>query len=149
MQTEQQANRQAVTYVGIKRRIGAFAYDFILLIALLFLATAVVMPFTGGAVAAGNLLFQLYIVLVVFFFYGWFWTHGGQTLGMRAWKIRVELENGDNLNWGQAALRFVLAVMTFGVGLLWCLWDEKYRAFHDLLARTQVIRVEKRFVPKV
>jgi len=147
MQKKQHTATQPIIYVGISRRIGAFAYDLILLIALLILAAGIVMPFTKGAVAAGNIFFQIYIFLVIFLFFGWFWTHGGQTLGMRAWKIRVELNTGKNLNWSQAGLRFILAIMTFGIGLLWCLWDEKHRSFYDLLAKTQVIKVEKRYVP--
>jgi len=149
MQSVRDTTDNPVTYVGIKRRIGAFSYDIILLIALLILATAIVMPFTGGAVNEGNPVFQLYIFLVIFFFYGWFWTHGGQTLGMRAWKIRVELENGQSLNWSQATIRFTLSIMTFGIGLIWCLWDEKHRALYDRLAKTQVILVEKRYVPEI
>ncbi len=136
-------------YVGILRRIGAFAYDFILLLAVLVLATALIMPFSRGAIQPGNMLLQLYLFMVSFGFYGWFWTHGGQTLGMRAWKIRVELENGENLSWSQALLRFLLALLTFGIGMLWCLWDRKDRALYDVLARTQVVRVDKGYVPPV
>ena len=44
-------------------------------------------------------------------------------------------------------VRFILALLTFGIGLLWCLWDHKYRALYDVLARTQIIRVDKGYVP--
>jgi len=134
-------------YVGILRRIGAFAYDFILLIAVLFLVTAILMPISRGFISPSNLFFKVYIFLTIFVFFGWFWVHGGQTLGMRAWKIRVELDDGSNLGWPQALLRFILAILTFGIGLLWCLWDKKYRALFDVLAKTQVIRVDKGYVP--
>jgi uncharacterized RDD family membrane protein YckC len=135
------------SYVGIFRRIGAFSYDIILLIAVLFLMTAIVMPVSQGVIDSSNLFFKVYIATVIFLFFGWFWVHGGQTLGMRAWKIRVELDNGQNLGWSQAILRFIIAVLTFGVGLLWCLWDPRHRALHDVLARTQVIKVMKNYVP--
>ena len=133
----------------IKRLLVAL-YDGLLILATLFLATALTMPFTKGEVSAENRIYMsIYLLTVIYVFLGWFWTHGGQTLGMRAWKIRVELDNGQNLNWGQAFLRFILAILTFGVGLLWCLWDKKYRAFYDLLAKTQVVMVEKRYVPTI
>jgi len=135
------------SYVGIFRRIGAFSYDIILLIAVLFLMTAIVMPVSQGVIDSSNLFFKVYIATVIFLFFGWFWVHGGQTLGMRAWKIRVELDNGQNLGWSQAILRFIIAILTFGVGLLWCLWDPRHRALHDVLARTQVIKVMKNYVP--
>jgi len=134
-------------YVGILRRLGAFAYDFILLLAVLFLMTAILMPVSRGFISPANIFFKIYILLTIFIFFGWFWVHGGQTLGMRAWKIRVELEDGHNLGWSQALLRFILAVLTFGAGLLWCLWDAKYRALYDVLAKTHVIRVDKGYVP--
>lgn len=136
-------------YVGILRRIGAFVYDIILLIAVLFLMTAILLPITKDAISPSNLLFKFYIAAVIFLFFGWFWVHGGQTLGMRAWKIRVELDNGHNLDWPQALLRFIIGVLTFGVGLLWCLWDPRHRALHDVLARTQVVRVIKNYIPPV
>jgi len=144
--SEQQTQNTPV-YGGIARRLGASCYDLLLLCAALLVSTLILMPFTQAAIPEGNVLYQIYIVGVVYIFYAWFWVHGGQTLGMRAWKIRVELDNGDNLGWGVAALRLVLAILTFGAGLLWCLWDPRHRALYDVLARTQVIRVDKGYVP--
>jgi uncharacterized RDD family membrane protein YckC len=76
---------------GFLRRLAAQVYDLFLLIALLFLATALLLPFTAGeAVSAQQtLIYRIYLAVISFFFYGWFWTHGGQTLGLRAWKIKV------------------------------------------------------------
>ena len=81
------------------RRLGALFYDSLLLVAIWFLATALVMLITRGQFNAASLPFQLYILLVSFWFFGWFWTHGGQTLGMRAWKIRVLQPSGTAINW--------------------------------------------------
>jgi len=136
-------------YAGIPRRIGAFTYDILLLMALLFVATSVLMPFTHDAVHSGNLLYQVYLCMITYFFYGWFWTHGGQTLGMRAWKIRVERIDGSNLDWKTATVRFVLGFLLFGIGLLWCPFDPQNRALYDKLARTHVARVKPQFIPKI
>lgn len=136
-------------YTGALRRIGAFSYDVLLLLALLFVATSILMPFTHDAVHSGSLVYQAYLCLVTYFFYAWFWTHGGQTLGMRAWKIRVERNDGENLDWKTATLRFVLGFLLFGIGLLWCPFDPQKRALYDKLARTHVVRVQKRFVPRI
>ncbi|OGI41569.1 MAG: hypothetical protein A2150_00620 [Candidatus Muproteobacteria bacterium RBG_16_64_11] len=40
-----------------------------------------------------------------FLFYGWFWTRGGQTLGMRAWRLRLTRADGGPVTWRRAALR--------------------------------------------
>jgi uncharacterized RDD family membrane protein YckC len=99
-----------VSSVGLLRRCGALLYDTLLLCGLLLVATAFILPLTAGeAVAAGNPWFSSYLLLICFSFFGWFWTHGGQTLGMRAWKIRLQRTNGDSMGWGQALLRFLLA----------------------------------------
>ena len=73
---------------GPIRQIMAMIYDFLLLLsALLFAAIIPVALNSGEAITPGNVFFLLYLLSVCFLFYGWFWTHGGQTLGMRAWKI--------------------------------------------------------------
>jgi uncharacterized RDD family membrane protein YckC len=97
---------------SLLRRLGAIVYDTLLLFAILFVATALVLPLTGGtAVPAGQPLFSLYILAICFLFYAWFWTHGGQTLGMRAWKLRLQQHTGEAITWRQALLRFAIAAL--------------------------------------
>jgi uncharacterized RDD family membrane protein YckC len=95
---------------SLPRRLGAILYDALLLCGVLLAATALILPLTGGeAVTRGNPFFSTYVFLVCFFFYAWFWIHGGQTLGMRAWKIRIQQQDGRSITWWQALLRFLLA----------------------------------------
>ncbi|MCP5419713.1 MAG: RDD family protein [Gammaproteobacteria bacterium] len=102
--------RTNATEVGLLRRLGAMVYDLLLLCAVLFIATAALLPFTGGhAIARGNSLYSSYLLLIWFVFYGWFWTHGGQTLGMRAWKMRLLQSDGRAVTWQAAGVRFLLA----------------------------------------
>ncbi|MCB1639748.1 MAG: RDD family protein, partial [Thiothrix sp.] len=77
--------------------------------------------------------------------FGWFWTHGGQTLGMRAWKIRVTDEYGRTLNWQQAFFRYTMAILSWlmlGVGFWIAIFDPQKLAWHDRLSRTRLIRTE-------
>ena len=125
------------------RRLAAQTYDFLLLIALLFLATALLLPFTAGMAVTDQhtLIYPIYLVVVSFFFYGWFWTHGGQTLGLRAWKLTVLTQDKKTLNWTQALVRFVTASVSlgfFGLGYLWILIDKDRRGWHDHLSKTTV-----------
>ncbi|MDD1627213.1 MAG: RDD family protein [Methylococcaceae bacterium] len=74
-----------------------------------------------------------------FFFYGWFWTHGGQTLGLRAWKIKILTLDQKPINWTQALLRFTTSIISwafFGLGFLWILFDKNQRSWHDHLSKT-------------
>ena len=74
------------------RRSAAFLYDCLLLIALFFVITAAVIALNDGQ-AIQHFLYKVFLFFVSFLFFDWFWRHGGQTLGMRAWRIRVEDEN--------------------------------------------------------
>lgn len=69
---------------------------------------------------------QLVYLLLAFGFFGWFWTQGGQTLGMRAWKIRVVDLNNNYSTWTQAGRRFLWSLtswMVFGLGFVWAFFD--------------------------
>ncbi|MEI6705731.1 MAG: RDD family protein [Methylococcales bacterium] len=124
-------------------RLVIVFYDFLLLIALLFLATALLLPF-GEAVIREKIFYRPYLLLVSFIFYGWFWTHGGQTLGLRAWKAKVLTTDQQPINWVQALVRFVTAFASCGLGLLWIPLDKKRRSWHDYLSKTAVFFDEKK-----
>ena len=101
----------AQTPAPVFKRLLSILYDSFLLIAVLFLAMAALLLISGGyEFQAGNPLITAYLFLVCFVFFGWFWTHGGQTLGMRAWKIKLQQKNGKPINWYHAALRFITAL---------------------------------------
>lgn len=132
---------------GLFRRLAAIVYDTALLFAILFLATAVLLPLSGGeAIAPHNPWFTTYLFLIVFFFFAWFWTHGGQTLGMRAWRLRVQQPNGQAITLWQALLRFLTAMVSWGVlglGFLWVWIDPKKRTWHDRFSETVTVLVPK------
>jgi uncharacterized RDD family membrane protein YckC len=124
---------------GFLCRLIIIVYDFLLLIAVLFFATALLLPFNSGvAFTHDQLYYPIYLLLVSFLFYGWFWTHGGQTLGLRAWKAKVLTFELQPINWRQAFVRFVTAFACCGLGLLWILLDKHRRSWHDYLSKTAV-----------
>lgn len=123
--------------------MAAVCYDAFLLLAVLFLATALALPFNAGqAFAGGQYFYPVYLLAISFVFYGWFWTHGGQTLGLRAWKIKVCNLDGHALGWGQAGIRFVSGLLSWaclGLGFLWCLFDKNRLCWHDYLSKTRLV----------
>lgn len=133
---------------GLLRRLAAILYDALLAAAVLFLAVALVLPLTDGeAVQAGNPLFTSYLFLVLFLFFAWFWIHGGQTLGMRAWRLRVQTRDGRPISWGQAMLRYLMAwvsLLAGGLGYLWLLVDRDNETWHDRFSDTVMVVLPKR-----
>ncbi len=136
---------------GLSRRLAALVYDACLLLAILFIATACVVALRGGeALPSGQWLYSVYLLAITFFFFGWFWTHGGQTLGMKAWNIRVCTQDGGDPSWSRSGLRWLaacLSVGSLGLGYLWVLIDPAGLAWHDRLSGTRVVRIERRDRP--
>ncbi len=140
--TPQKPGNGPISKPGFLRRLTATFYDLLLLIAVLFVATALLLPLNGGkAFTAQQFFFPFYLLLVSFFFYAWFWTHGGQTLGLRAWKIKVLTLDMKPINWKQALLRFTVAIISWGfcgLGFLWILIDKNQLSWHDHVSKTSL-----------
>lgn len=139
-------NDSSIQYAGLFRRLLAIVYDLFLLIALLFVATAFAMLFNqGNAIEPGQPLYPYYLVYLLtvsFAFFGWFWTHGGQTLGMKTWKIRLQQTNAKRINWWLALIRFFTAILSwslFGAGFLWSLFQSQKRTWHDIASNCVMI----------
>jgi uncharacterized RDD family membrane protein YckC len=139
---------------GLLRRLAAIAYDCLLLIALYMLAaTLLLLPagmLFGIQDPAGDpllrLLLRLLLVLVSLGFFVGFWLRGGQTLGMRAWRIRVVRADGRPLHAGNALLRALGALLSWaalGLGFLWMLVDPERLTWHDRISATRLVLLRK------
>jgi len=128
---------------GLPRRLIAGAYDLLLLLAVLFVAAFVFLLIFGSAVKPPlRYLFQIYLLGVGGGYFGWFWLHGGQTLAMKTWQLRLVSVNGASLSVRQCAIRFLLAVAGvafFGAGWWWALFDREGCLLHDRIAGTRLI----------
>ncbi len=128
---------------GVWRRLAASFYDLLLLAAVWMLTTLIVLMLRGGqAVSPGALPYQLLLFIVAAAFYVSCWMRGGQTLGMRAWRIRLEKRSGEAVDMRTGLLRFatgLLTVASCGVGLVWLWVDRDALTWHDRLAGTRVV----------
>lgn len=107
-------------------------------------------PYTllrGGAGEGGfDPLALFWLLAVAFLFFGWFWTHGGQTLGMRTWRIRVQTRDGRAISWTQALLRFLTALVSWGalgLGFWWSLWDPERMTWHDRWSESVLVSMPR------
>jgi uncharacterized RDD family membrane protein YckC len=94
-----------------------------------------------------RLLIQMVILAIAAGFHIGFWVYGGQTLGMRAWRLRVEGDDGSSLSLRDAAIRYLAAwisALPFGLGFLWSLWDPERLAWHDRLSHTRLVLLAPR-----
>lgn len=128
---------------GLTRRLAAVLYDALLLAALWMVASAPVLALNHGeAVPSGHWGYRAYLVAIAWAFFAGFWRYGGQTLGMRAWRLRLIAADGGPVGLGRATLRFLAAILSWipaGLGFLWQLVDRERRSWHDRLSGTRLI----------
>lgn len=93
---------------GLLRRLAAATYDTLLVIALFVIPTLGVMALRGGKpVPPGSGLLQILLIITAGLFFIGFWVYGGQTLGMRAWRLRIEDHAGNALTIRHGLVRFL------------------------------------------
>lgn len=144
---------------GLTRRLAALFYDLLLCIALLIVVTFVykliLMGIHGEAqlrqmsdagALDGDPLLSTILFICLFGFFAKFWTHGGQTLGMQVWGIRIQNADGTAIDLWQALLRFLVAIASWlclGLGFLWILWDKDRRSWHDIYSDSRTVQLPK------
>jgi uncharacterized RDD family membrane protein YckC len=141
------------TSAGVLRRFGAMFYDALLLIALMMVVTAALLPLTGGeAITADRFgaleyVYRGLLLLILIVFFGGFWTRRGQTLGMTAWRLKVERNDGSSLTWGDVLKRLggaTVSLLALGLGYFWIWIDRDRLAWHDRWSGTRVIVLPKK-----
>ena len=133
-------------------RLAAAIYDLFPLIGLWMLTAALALLVAHGSVdpahptLAWRLGLRIALLAVTGAYFAISWARGGQTIGMRAWRLRVVDANGNALSWPRCVLRFVVACVSLGalaLGFLWCLIDARKRAWHDIASGSVLVRLEK------
>jgi uncharacterized RDD family membrane protein YckC len=147
---------------GVGRRLAALVYDSFLIFGLmvvpLFLLAAIVDHYTAAArpgngavihnipsIAPAPLLL-LYEAAVIVIFYCYFWRRNGQTLGMQAWRLRLDSNSGGRPGLRQCLLRMLAgipALLAAGLGYWWIWIDRERRSWHDRASGTRVVVLPK------
>ncbi len=143
-----QDNAIAPTPAPLLPRIAAMIYESLLVTAVLFVASFIIIPVVGELHAGWQRhLFQAYILGVLFTYFSAFWLRSGQTLAMKTWRIRLVQANGGTLTFKQAVLRFFLALLGLllaGAGFWWALVDRDRLFLHDRIAGTRLVRLPRK-----
>jgi len=147
---------------GFIRRLLAMVYDTLvatavgMCAAMVMIVTLVVMLKNGTLDLQGyaepadliqasfgyKLLIQTWVGLWIAGFFLWFWRRGGQTLGMRAWRLRIYSTVEEPMTWPRLFIRLFASLG--GLGTLLVLFDFKNKqSLQDRLAKTEVLKLSK------
>jgi uncharacterized RDD family membrane protein YckC len=136
---------------GFGRRFAALVYDVFLLTAVLMVITFIPVIITDKPVlyetqGAWAYVYRGVLCAAIAGYYLLNWTRSGQTLGMRAWRLRAVTPQGERLGWRAAALRFAWGIIAWApaaLGVLWLYFDDEHLALHDRLSRTRMVRLSR------
>lgn len=141
-------NHQSAGDAPLVRRLMSLGYEAVLLAALLVTAA---LPFVLAArnadPIAARAVFQCFLVAVSGLYFGWQWLHGGQTLPMKTWRLRLVTAAGRPLTRAHALKRLLFALAgtaACGAGFVWALVDPDHRFLHDRLAGTKIVKDESK-----
>ncbi len=165
-------------YPSLFRRFASLGYEGLLVAAILvagglaFSGAAALLSTVGMATGASTglerVLLQAFLVALLGAYFVPSWIRGGQTLAMKAWKLRLVRTDGRGVGAGLALLRFALGALVLGTGaaaamwlwrhsgsvpgwlaalpaavdLGWILCDRERQFLHDRLTRTRVVRID-------
>lgn len=121
-------------------------YDALLMIGLAFVAAFPVVVVSGGEAVSRAAGFRLYLAAVIAAYFILSWRFGGQTVGMKAWRLRLVSDSGGPVTVASACARCLAALLSaaaLGLGWLWVLVDGERRSWHDRLSATRLERIEK------
>lgn len=144
------APRAAARPAFLGWRLLAMVYDALPVLALWFVVSVLSLALRGGQpIAPWTAAFWLQD-LVLWGVTGLYavesWRRGGQTLGMRPWRLKVVADDGTQANRAQLWKRYAAATLSLaaaGLGFLWSLIDAESRTWHDRLSGTRLVRLEK------
>lgn len=136
------------------RRLAALFYDLWPVLALWMLVSAL---FTVGYTLAGHAsrdnihpfsalqwLLWLGCWLIAGLYATESWKRGGQTLGMRPWRLRLQTMDGNVPSRSQLWKRYALATLSLllaGIGFIWALFDRERLTLHDRLSGTKLTKL--------
>lgn len=142
-------NHPSPTRAGLRRRLASLLYESLLLLGVW--AGGFMLPYlivgVGLKITPPGWVLWLHTFALFGIYFIYYWRHGGQTLAMQTWRIKVvDAVSGDAPDWAHASLRYALSwpsLMFFGAGLLWSLFDRDGQFLHDRLSRTRVVQLPR------
>lgn len=104
---------------GLARRMASFLYEGVLLFGVVFTGGYFYSALTQQRHALqGHLGLQIFLFLLLAIYFAWFWSHGGQTVAMKAWHVRLIRRDGGQVSQPRAIARYLLCWLWFLPALL-------------------------------
>lgn len=104
---------------SVRRRVASMFYEALPLLGILAVSAGLfgILLEQRHALYLRHLL-QTWLFLVISAYFIWFWSHGGQTLPMKTWRIKLVAVDGSPVSGSRALIRYLLAWLWVLPGLI-------------------------------
>ena len=130
------------------KRIASTIYDLFLLLGVWFLVGSIALGikyfFTGEVSSLNPNIGMSLVIFSTWFFYSYFWLHGGKTLGMAVWKFEIYSLDNNKIGLKHVSIRFFINLVTFllaGIPLLLMYVSKKKLSISDHFSRTSYRKI--------
>ncbi len=123
--------------VGLMKRLLINFYDLILLFAVLYFFTIPIIMISQGNAVLDNIFYQIYLIMIIYFYYAWFWKKYNQTLGMKIWKIKIYSRYSLEITYFQSLKRIIIALLG---GHILLLFNEE--SLQDKISNTYLEKID-------
>jgi len=125
------------------KRIAASIYDLFLLLGVWFAVGSLAVWINGGIIET-KWIGPFLVFISTWFFYGYFWTHGGKTLGMAVWKFEIYSIDENKINFQKVSIRFfsnIITVLLGGIPLVFMYFSKNNLSLSDYLSKTSYKKI--------
>lgn len=135
----------------LPRLLGAIFYDTIIVFTIIFIAAQwfPLIPEAMQTLLWMKIFKQIYVLSLCFIYFAYSWQRGGQTIGMKSWRLQIIQNNGSNnkLSWSQCFVRYTVAILSwlpFSLGFIWTHLNKQNLSWHDKASKTRLIVIPKK-----
>ena len=126
--------------IAVWRRIASLLYDTVLIIALVIIMYMPLLSFNIEGNIVLKITAQLYVYLIIQYFFVWFWVNGNGTLGMKSWKVKILDTSGNKITYKKAIIRFNASLIYFLIsGFLIFVYYKNSEINYFLLVLTLIV----------
>ena len=132
-------------------RLLSLLYDFFPMLGIWFVVVVAALTLNRGEAIQSNTLagaLELIALLAVTGVYATTsWRRGGQTIGMKPWRLYVTGVDGARAPLSRLWLRYAVGIVSLlcaGLGFWWAWIDRAGLTWHDRISRTRMIRDRNR-----
>ena len=126
-------NKNNTVAIGLLKNLVVCLYDLLLLFSILFFLSFPFVLYFDNQSFGDNIIYRIYLGIIIISYYTYFWKTHGQTLGMKSWKVYIINNNNGEITFKQCIIRILFALLGGHVTML-----VGYQSIHSYLSKTSI-----------